>query len=141
MKGKAVFSGLLVLALAAGVFLAGCASPQGGGAGAGPGVSQSDLLQQAGFRVYTADTPQKGAYLSALPAKKVVSTQYQGQTHYLVCTTPGSQQCYVGDQTAYQRYQQLAAQAAVAQDQAKVSEQRFDPEGLVMWAESQGGGS
>jgi len=139
MRGRAVRSGLLVMAVAVGFLLAGCATSPNGATSAG--ASQTDLLAQAGFKVYTADTPGKLAYLNALPARKVVSNQYQGRTNYLVCTTPGSRQCYVGDEAAYQRYQQSALQAAISQDQSKVSAQRFDPEGLQMWAESQGAGS
>ena len=66
--------------------------------------------------------------------------QYQGQTCYVVCTDPGSKQCYVGDQAAYQRYQQMAIQQSISEDMHKVSEQRSDPEALQMWANSQGGG-
>jgi hypothetical protein len=139
MRGRAVWSGLVAMTVAIGFLLAGCATSPGGGPSAS--ASQADLLQQAGFKVYTADTPRKLAYLSALPAKQVVANQYQGRTNYLVCTEPGSRQCYVGDEAAYQRYQQLALQAAVSQDQSRVSSQRFDPEGLQMWAESQGAGS
>jgi hypothetical protein len=138
MKSSAVRFGLVVLTVAMGLLLAGCATPPGGGPGAG--VSQTDLLTQAGFRVYTANTPKRIAYLNTLPVGQVVLNQYQGQTHYLVRTDPNSQQCYVGDKAAYQQYQQLAAAAVIAQDQQKVSAQRWDPEATQMWAASQGGG-
>jgi hypothetical protein len=138
MRGRAVRLGLLVVTVAIGFFLAGCATPPSGDSGTS--ASQTDLLKQAGFKVYTANTPKKIAYLNTLPAKKVVMNQYQGQIHYLVRTDPDSQQCYVGDKAALQRYQQLAAQAAIAPDQQKVSAQRWDPEALQMWADSQGAG-
>jgi hypothetical protein len=138
MKGRAVRLGLVAMTVAIGFFLAGCATPSIGGPGAG--ASQTDLLRQAGFRVYTANTPKKIAYLNTLPAKQLVSNQYQGQIHYLVRTNPNSQQCYVGDKAAYQRYQQLAIQAAIAQDQQKVSAGRWDPEALQIYADSQGAG-
>jgi hypothetical protein len=138
MRGRAVWSGLVAMTVAVGFLLAGCATSPGGAPGAS--ASQADLLQQAGFKVYTANTPSKLTYLNALPAGQVVANQYQGQSHYLVCTNPGTRQCYVGDEAAYQRYQQLALQAAISQDQSRVSNQRFDPEALQMWAESQGGG-
>ena len=70
----------------------------------------------------------------------MVSNQYQGQTCYLVCTDPDSKQCFLGDQAAYQRYQQMAIQQSISEDQHKVSEQRSDPEALQMWVNSQGGG-
>jgi hypothetical protein len=80
------------------------------------------------------------AYLYTLPAKKVVSNEYQGQLLYLVCTDPDSKQCYLGDESAYKRYQQLAIQQSISEDMHKVSEKRFDPEALQMWVNSQGGG-
>jgi len=133
---KWLLTGSLLLGLS--FFLLGCATPPSGGPGAG--ASQTDLLKQAGFRVYTANTPKKIAYLNTLPANQIVSNQYQGQSHYLVRTDPNSQQCFVGDNAAYQRYQQLATQAAIAQDQQKVSAQSWDPEALQIYADSQGAG-
>jgi hypothetical protein len=142
MKSGAVRFGLVVLMVAMGFWLAGCATPPGGGAsaGAGAGPSQTDLLRQAGFRVYTANTPTKIAYLNTLPVGQVVSNNFKGQTHYLVRTDPNSPQCYVGTPAAYQQYQQLAAAAIIAQSQQKVAAQRFDPEATEMWADSQGAG-
>jgi hypothetical protein len=138
MKSRPVRLRYIVMLVAIGFFLTGCATPPSGVPGAG--ASQTDLLQQAGFKVYTANTPKKIAYLNTLPAKVVVSNQYQGQTHYLVRTDPNSQQCYVGNLAAYQRYQQLAAQASIAQEQRQASAQRWDPEATQMWADSQGAG-
>jgi hypothetical protein len=138
MKGKAARLGVAVMMVALGIALAGCAT--GPSSTSSSGKSQADLLRAAGFRLLTADTPQKQAYMQTLPTQKVVCNQYQGQTCYLVCTDPGSKQCYVGDQAAYQRYQQMAIQQSISEDMHKVSEQRFDPEAQQMWVNSQGGG-
>lgn len=140
MKSGAVRFGLVVLMVAMGFWLGGCATAPGGGASAGAGPSQTDLLRQAGFRVYTANTPTKIAYLNTLPVGQVVLNNYKGQTHYLVRTDPNSPQCYVGTPAAYQQYQQLAAAAIIAQDNQKVAAQRWDPEATQMWAASQGAG-
>jgi hypothetical protein len=75
-----------------------------------------------------------------MPAKKVVSNQYKGQALYLVCTDPGSKQCYLGDKAASQRYQQMAIQQNLSEDQHKVSQDRWGPEATQMWVDSQGGG-
>ena len=77
--------------------------------------------------MHTANTPQKQAYANTLPAKKVVSNQYQGKVVYLVCTDPGSKQCYVGDEAAYQRYKQTAIQQSISEDQHKISDTRSTP--------------
>jgi len=138
MKGKAAWLGVAVMMVVLGIALAGCAT----GPSSSPAAvkSQADLLKDAGFKLHTANTPQKQAYVQTLPAKKVVSNQYKGQTCYLVCTDPDSKQCFLGDEAAYKRYQQSAIQQSLSADQHKVSEERSDPEALQMWVDSQGGG-
>ena len=102
--------------------------------------SQSDLLRQAGFQTRVANSPQRLAYIHTLPAKKVVLSQYKEKPLYLVCTDPEAKQCFLGDEAAYRRYQQLAIQKSISEDQIKVQEHRWDPEALQMWVNSQGGG-
>jgi hypothetical protein len=136
MKSKTAWLGVAVMAAVIGIALVGCATAPT----SSPAQSQADLLNAAGFKLHTANTPQKQAYMKTLPAKKVVSNQHQGQTCYLVCTDPGSNQCYLGDKAAYQRYQQMAIQQNISEDQHKVSDERSDPEALQMWVDSQGGG-
>ena len=133
-NSKVLFYALLVGLI--GIFLVGCAT---GPSGSSATPSQSDLLQQAGFKTHTAQDAHV-AYIQTLPAKKVVRNNYQGKTLYLVCTNPDSKQCYLGDKAAYDRYQQLATQQAISADQRNVQEDRWDPEALEMWADSQGGG-
>jgi len=118
-----------------GMVLAGCAT----GPSSSSTPSQADLLRQAGFRTHTAQDAHV-AYIQTLPAKKVVLNRYQEKPLYLVCTDPDSKQCFVGDKAAYDRYQQMAIQQSISEDQHKVSEQRWDPEALQMWVDSQGGG-
>ena len=71
----------------------------------------------------------------------MVSNLYHGHLHYLVRPNPQASFCYIGDKAAYERYQQLAEQAVIAQEQQKAAAQRWDPEALQMWADSQGAGS
>jgi len=134
MKKKAALIYVLLAALI-GIFLAGCAT----GPSASSTPTQSDLLKQAGFKAHTPASPQRVALVDTLPAKKVVLNQYK-QPLYLVCTDQDSNQCYLGDKASYGRYQQLAIQNAIAEDQHKVSEERQDPEFWNMWVDSQGGG-
>jgi hypothetical protein len=129
-----VVSGLLAAVL--GLALVGCAT----GPSSAPGKSQADLLRDAGFKMYTATAPGHQAYVSALPATKVVSNRYQGQVLYLVCTDPGSKRCFLGDEAAYMRYRQMAVQQNLSEDMQNISEDRADPEALQMWVNSQGGG-
>ena len=46
----------------------------------------------------------------------------------------------MGDEAAYQRYQQMAIQQSISDDERNVMEERSDPEALQMWVNSQGGG-
>jgi hypothetical protein len=138
MRGKATWIGLAVMMALIGIFLVGCATGPSNGPAAGK--TQDDLLKQAGFRTQAADNPQRLAYIKTLPAKKVVLNQYQEKPLYLVCTDPDAKQCFLGDQAAYERYQQLAIQQSISEDRRTVQEHRYDPEALQMWANSQGGG-
>ena len=137
MKGRAAWLGLAVMMAVIGIFLAGCAT--GPSSGPAASKSQADLLKDAGFRMHTAKDAHV-AYVQTLPAKKVVSNKYQDKVLYLVCTDPASKQCFLGDEAAYKRYQQMAIQQSLSEDLHKVSEDRWDPEALQMWADSQGAG-
>jgi len=138
MRGKTGWWFYAVMALIIGFLPAGCATGPAGGPPATK--SQADLLKDAGFLAHTPNSPQKLAYVQTLPAKKVVMNQHQGQILYLVCTDSDSNQCYLGDKAAYERYQQMAIQQSLTEDQHKVSEERWDPEALDMWVDAHGGG-
>ena len=138
MKGKAAWLGVAVMTVVIGIFLAGCAT--GPSSSPAAGNTQEDLLRQSGFVTRVANSPQRLAYIKTLPAKKVVLNQYQEKPLYLVCTDPDARQCFLGDQAAYERYQRLAIQQSISEDEVNVKEHRWDPEALQMWVNSQGGG-
>ena len=137
MKGKAAWLGMAVMMVVLGIVLAGCAT--GPSSSPAAGNSQADLLKAAGFRTHTGQDAHV-AYIQTLPAKKVVLNKYQDKPLYLICTDPDSKQCFLGDEAAYKRYQQLAVQQSISEDMHKVSEERSDPQALQMWVDSQGGG-
>ncbi len=58
----------------------------------------------------------------------------------MVCIDPGTRQFYVGDEAAYQRYQQLSLRQNISAEQSAVSEQRADPEYWTLYADSKGAG-
>jgi len=136
MKGRAAWLGLAVMAALIGIFLVGCATAPSGS----PAKSQDDLLTAAGFTPHVANTPQSLAYLKTLPPQEIVQHRDKGATRFLVCTDQNSKACYVGDEAAYQRYQNLANQADIAASKRTVKEERWDPEARVLWADSQGAG-
>ena len=131
-----------LLAAVIGLALVGCATAPSGSATApsSSATSQAALLAQAGFTLRTADTPKRLAYINSLPPQKVVQHNYKGKTLYIVCQDPSTKQCYVGDEAEYQRYQDLASQAKISAERRSVSEQRWDPEALQMWADAHGAG-
>jgi len=131
----------MLLALVLGIALLGCAaSPSSPGPGSQAPKSQNDLLTAAGFTSYVAKTPQSLAYLKTLPPQEIIKHRYEGTNRFLVCTDQNSKICYVGDEAAFQRYQNLAAQEELAARKRTVSEERWDPEALTLWADSQGAG-
>jgi len=136
MKGRAAWLGLALMAAVIGIFLVGCATAPS----SSPPKSQDDLLTAAGFTPHVANTPQSLAYLKTLPPQEIVQHRYNGTNRYLVCTDQNSKACYVGDEAAYQRYQNLANQADIAASKRTVKEERWDPEARVLWADSQGAG-
>jgi hypothetical protein len=136
MTERAAWSGLVLIAAVIGIFLVGCATAPSGS----PAKSQDDLLAAAGFTPHVANTPQSLAYLKTLPPQEIVQHRYKGATRYLVCTDQNSKACYVGDEAAYQRYQNLANQADIAASKRTVKEERWDPEAQLLYMDSQGGG-
>ena len=133
---RAPWIGYVLLAAVLGIVLAGCA---GAPASSSP-KSQDDLLTAAGFTSYAAKTPQSLAYLQTLPPQEIVKHRYDGTNRFLVCTDQNSKACYVGDEAAFQRYQNLANQEDIAARKRNVSQERWDPEALTLWADSQGAG-
>jgi len=136
MKGSAAWLVLALMAAVIGIFLVGCATAPS----SSPAKSQDDLLTAAGFTPHVANTPQSLAYLKTLPPQEIVQHRYKGTNRYLVCTDQNSRACYVGDEAAYQRYQNLANQADIAARKRTVKEERWDPEAQLLYMDSQGGG-
>jgi hypothetical protein len=130
---RAPWIGYVLLAAVLGIVLAGCAAAP---VSSSP-KSQDDLLTAAGFTSYMAKTPQSLAYLNTLPPQEIVKHRYQGTNRFLVCTDQNSKACYVGDEAAFQRYQNLASQEDIAARKRNVSQERWDPEALQLWADSQ----
>jgi hypothetical protein len=133
IRGRAPGIGYVLLAAVLGIALVGCAAAPS----SSPPKSQDDLLTAAGFTSYTANTPQSLAYLKTLPPQEIVQHRYEGTNRYLVCTDQNSRACYVGDEAAFQRYQNLANQADIDAKKRTVSQERWDPEALQLWADSQ----
>jgi hypothetical protein len=137
-RDKAPWTGYVVLAAVLAIALVGCAAASAPSSRSPR--SQDELLSDAGFRLYAAKSPKVLAYLKTLPPQEIVKHRYQGTNRFLVCTDQNSKTCYVGDEAAFQRYQNLAVQEELAAKQRTVSQERWDPEATQLWADSQGAG-
>jgi hypothetical protein len=75
------------------------------------------VLAAAGFRMLPADTPEKLEHLRKLPALKLLPRTRGGKLRYGYADPYVCMCMYVGDEQAYQRYQQLALEQQIADEQ------------------------
>ena len=100
---------------------AGCASME-----ADRARNTESLLAAAGFKVKLADTPEKLAHIKTLTQHKLVPQMKDGQVVYVYADATTCQCVYAGTEDAYQRYQQLAIQKKIADDQRMAAEMNED---------------
>jgi hypothetical protein len=105
MAGRAISCALLILSAA----LCGCVS-----IGA---PEKEGRLSAAGFMRLQADTPQKMAKLQALPQDMIVYAPRKSGNAYIFADAAGCACAFVGNEAAYQQYQQLRAANNIAQMQ------------------------
>jgi hypothetical protein len=96
-------------ALAASAALAGCVS-----VGA---PEKEGQLAAAGFVRQPADTPLKMTKLQALPQNTVVAAQRKGHNVYIYADAAGCGCAFIGNDAAYQQYQQIHTANNIAQMQ------------------------
>ena len=104
---------ILLATVAGAVLLAGCA-----GMGS---ANTTSLLTAAGFRARTPQTPKQQQMYAALPPYQVQRATVKGQVFY-VYKDEKAGLAYVGREQEYQRYQQLAIQQQIAQNQIMAAE-------------------
>ena len=104
---KTVRMGFVALAVSAA--LAGCMTV---------GVQEKEgQLAAAGFVRQPADTPLKLAKLQALPQNTVVAAQRKGHNVYIYADAAGCGCAFIGNDAAYQQYQQIRTANNIAQMQ------------------------
>jgi hypothetical protein len=102
-------AGIGLVALAGSAVLAGCVS-----IGA---PEKEGQLAAAGFVRQPADTPVKLAKLQALPQNAIVAAQRKGHNVYIYADAAGCGCAFIGNDAAYQQYQQIRAANNIAQMQ------------------------
>ena len=74
-------------------------------------------LAAAGFVRHEADTPQKMAKLQELPQDRIVFAQRKRGAVYIYADAAGCGCAFIGNQAAYQQYQQIRAANNIAEMQ------------------------
>jgi hypothetical protein len=105
---------IFVSAMAGALFLTGCA-----GMGS---ANTTSLLTAAGFRARTPQTPKQQQMYAALPPYQVQRATVPGKGVFYVYKDEKAGLAYVGREQEYQRYQQLAIQQQIAQNQVMAAE-------------------
>src|SRR5262249_24344330 len=84
------------------------------------------VLSAAGFQMKPADTPDRIAHLNSLTPRKLVPHMKDGKLLYVYADRKGCNCLFVGDEQAYQRYQQLALKQQLAQEQLMAAQMNED---------------
>jgi len=105
---------IFLSAMAGALFLTGCA-----GMGS---ANTTSLLTAAGFRARTPQTPKQQQMYAALPPYQVQRATVAGKGVFYVYKDEKAGVAYVGREHEYQRYQQLAIQQQIAQNQIMAAE-------------------
>jgi hypothetical protein len=74
-------------------------------------------LSAAGFVRLQADSPEKAGKLHALPQNSIVYAQRKTGNTYIYADAAGCDCAYIGNDAAYQQYQQIRAANNIAQMQ------------------------
>jgi hypothetical protein len=122
-KGRVGWAGTMLVAILV-LALAGCAVVKD--VQKNEAADREQLLAAAGFRVKLADTPQKLAHLQTLTQRKLVTHQYKGKVYYVYADALNCKCLYVGDEAAYQRFQQLQVERQIAAQQRMTAEMNYD---------------
>jgi hypothetical protein len=81
-------------------------------------LDQERVLAAAGFKMKPADTPEKRYDLLLLPQQQLVSHEREGKVVYLFADATTCLCLYVGSEKAYYRYQRLAMEKQIADEQS-----------------------
>jgi len=97
--------------------LAGCAMNRNQKA-----VEMERLLAASGFKMRLADSESKLAQLKELPQRKLVAQNWGGKVSYIYADASDCKCAYVGDEAAYKRFQDLALQRQIAEEDRRAAE-------------------
>jgi uncharacterized protein YdbL (DUF1318 family) len=93
-------------------FFSACAAME-----ANQAVETEQLLAAAGFQIKLAQSPAQLAHVKTLTQHKLVPHEKDGGVYYVYADATTCKCVYWGNEASYQRYQQLAVQREIADDQ------------------------
>lgn len=108
MKHKQSWSKKLVLVAMAVLLLGSCATLRKDSV-----TDTEQSLAAAGFHQRAADTSERLAHLQSLPPQKLFSKTRDGELYYLYADQEFCNCLYVGDEAAYDRYQNLSIEKQI----------------------------
>ncbi len=122
----------IILVGVIGISLVGCAA---GPTVTAPTKTMPELLKEAGFKAFPANTPQEMAHLQSCPKDTLMIHKRPGTMCYAF-PDPTSNTMYIGDEAAYWRLQGL-----LEKQEQKINEQSIesDPEFWNNWGHRYGG--
>jgi len=85
-------------------------------------VEMEKLLAASGFKMRLADSESKLAQLKELPQRKLVAQNWGGKVRYVYADATNCKCAYVGDEAAYKRFQDLAVQRQIDEEDRRAAE-------------------
>ena len=116
-----IISKLFGVALCTFILLAGCAAIEKQDA-----IETERLLAAAGFKMQFADTAEQTDQLKNAAQRTLTPKRRNGKVYYVYADALACHCLYVGSEQAYQRYQQLALEKQIANEQVMAAEMNED---------------
>ncbi len=85
-------------------------------------VEMEKLLTASGFEMRLADTADKLAQLKELPQRKLIAKDWGGKVRYVYVDASNCKCAYVGDEEAYEQFQELARKKQIAEEDRRAAE-------------------
>ncbi|MEA2040690.1 MAG: hypothetical protein U9N82_12835 [Thermodesulfobacteriota bacterium] len=117
MKRLKLYVKFAVILSSVAFLLGGCAAIERSNA-----IDTERLLAAAGFQMRFADTTERQAHLKTMPQRKLVPYNRNGKVYYVYADSLACECLYVGSEKAYQRYQSLAIQQKIAEENRAAAE-------------------
>ena len=85
-------------------------------------ADKEQMLAAAGFAMKIADTPDKLAHLQQQAQHKITAYTKGGETYFVYADATDCECLYVGDNSAYAKFQELQVQQNIASEQQMTAE-------------------